>query len=662
MYLSFQPLLPFRRSLLFILAATVLCSASASGAQAVHELHGNHLTVRFQSDGGKLRFVEASDSRSGAKLHPEEIFSLILRNGRTIKASGMLLQSAPVQLAVEPRPSASRAAERRGGNQLCADLSDAPSGLSVHWCALVRADSDYLRQEITLRAGANPVDIAQVRLIDLEAAQAHVAGTVSGSPIVAGDFFLGFESPLANSKVEGGHVTADLARSLALGARQAITYSSVVGATSTGQLRRDFLGYLELERAHPYRTFLHYNTWYDIGYGERFNEAQVLDRVQAFGNELVRKRGVAMDSFLLDDGWDDTHALWKFNPGFPQGLAKVQKAAAEYGFGIGAWLSPWGGYDPDKAQRILASKRDGYEIFDGGFALSGPKYYALFEKTCLELVSKYGVNQFKFDGTGNADRVFAGSVFDSDFSAAIHLIERLREQNPDLFINLTTGTQPSPFWLRYADSIWRGGNDNGFDGVGSDRQRWITYRDEQTYRNTVVKGPLFPLSSLMLHGLILAREAKQLDADPGHDFTDEVHAYFGGGTELQELYLTPSLLSEHDWDTLAEAAKWSRANAAVLKDTHWIGGDPSKLEVYGWASWTPQKATLTLRNPSDRPQEFLLDVAQAFELPKGAPRRYSAHSPWVADRLATPLELRAGKSERIALRPFQVLTLDAEPR
>jgi len=30
-------------------------------------------------------------------------------------------------------------------------------------------------------------------------------------------------------------------------------------------MRRDFLAYLELERAHPYRTFLHYNTWYDIG-------------------------------------------------------------------------------------------------------------------------------------------------------------------------------------------------------------------------------------------------------------------------------------------------------------------------------------------------------------------------------------------------------------
>ena len=74
--------------------------------------------------------------------------------------------------------------------------------------------------------------------------------------------------------------------------------------------------------------------------------------------------------------------------------------------------------------------------------------------------------------------------------------------------------------------------------------------------------------------------------------------------------------------TLAEAAKWSRANAEVLVDTHWVGGDPRWLEVYGWAAWTPEKAILTLRNPSDKAQDFQLDAAQAFELPAGAARRF----------------------------------------
>src|ERR1700758_2864987 len=147
------------------------------------------------------------------------------------------------------------------------------------------------------------------------------------------------------------------------------------------------------------------------------------------------------------------------------------------------------------------------------------------------MVDRFGVNQFKFDGTGNADRVFPGSAFDSDFDAAIHLIHQVREEEPGIFINLTTGTHPSPSWVFYADSIWRGGEYHDFAGVGTPRQRWITYRDEQTYRNIVLGGPLFPLNSLMLHGIIYAKQAKDLDSDPGNDFADEVHSYFGGGTQ-----------------------------------------------------------------------------------------------------------------------------------
>src|SRR5450755_3418595 len=59
------------------------------------------------------------------------------------------------------------------------------------------------------------------------------------------------------------------------------------------------------------------------------------------------------------------------------------------------------------------------------------------------------------------------------------------------------------------------------------RSRQITYRDAQTYQNVVRAGPLFPLNSLMLHGLVFARQAEHLDSDPGNDFENEVHSYFG---------------------------------------------------------------------------------------------------------------------------------------
>ncbi|MBS0438584.1 MAG: enterotoxin, partial [Proteobacteria bacterium] len=230
---------------------------------------------------------------------------------------------------------------------------------------------------------------------------------------------------------------------------------------------------------------------------------------------------------------------------------------------------------------------------------------------------------------------------------------------PDTFINLTTCTWASPFWLRYADSIWRDGMDDDLAGVGSQRERWITYRDATTYRNIVLKGPLFPINSLMLHGIIYAQKNPRLATDPGHDFANEVHSYFATGTQLQELYITPSLLTSADWDTLATAAKWSRTNADVLRDTHWIGGDPSRLDVYGWAAWTPKKAFVTLRNPDAKPQLAVIDLARQLELPADAARRYTAKPVWSPGEART---FDADISSTLTLAPFEVLTLELTPQ
>jgi hypothetical protein len=100
---------------------------------------------------------------------------------------------------------------------------------------------------------------------------------------------------------------------------------------------------------------------------------------------------------------------------------------------------------------------------------------------------------------------------------------------------------------------------------------------------------------------------------------------------LQEMYVTPSLLSGPDWDILATAAKWSRDRGAILKDTHWIGGDPGQLQVYGWAAWAPAGWIITLRNPSDHAQDFQLNLKSALELPPGARASFPVEQPFARD-------------------------------
>jgi hypothetical protein len=637
--------------------------------KAVGESNGTRLSlgnsalgVEWTTENGKFKFTKFTDLlRKQTLVPPDEVFELRWKDGRELSAAQMSIVSPPRVEDLRANPDASRFSDRIGGKKVVVTLQALSGNLSVVWTGILREGSNYLRQEVALRALGQDVPVAEIRLIAWRLPEAKVVGTVPGSPVVANGVFAGFEHPLSQCAVANGAATCSLTRKLPLPAGHEVKYSSVIGVTPQGQLRRAFLNYVERERAHPYRTFLHYNTWYDLGYFGRFDQTGALDRVEVFGTELNRRRGVTLDSFLFDDGWDNPKTLWKFNPGFPDGFTLVKEAAAKYGAAPGVWMSPWGGYGDPHKQRMKFGKEQGFEMNAEGFELSGPRYYAYFREVCMEMIHKYGINQFKFDGTGNVNQVIPGSAFDSDFGAAISLIQDLRATKPDIYINLTTGTYPSPFWLQYADSIWRGGEDHSFAGVGSWRQKWITYRDADTYEHVVSAGPLYPLNALMLHGLIYAQYAKNLGTDPNNDFADEVHDYFGTGTQLQEMYITPSLLSQENWDAIAEAAKWSRKNADILRDTHWVGGDPAKLEVYGWASWSAEKAILVLRNPSDSPQRFPLDVGQAFEIPVGAPTQFQARSPWARDRSRQPLRVNAGTPYLFSLAPFEVLTLEAIP-
>ena len=174
------------------------------------------------------------------------------------------------------------------------------------------------------------------------------------------------------------------------------------------------------------------------------------------------------------------------------------------------------------------------------------------------------------------------------------------------------------------------------------------------------RSDLYPLNSLMLHGIIYAKSAHDLNYDTNNIFKSEVRAMFGNGTQLQEMYITPSLMTQENWDTLAEAAKWSRENAATLVDTHWVGGAPVDRRVYGWAAWSPKKGILTLRNPAAKAQEIKIDPAKVFELPDVAAQNYMIMNPF-KDQTVDIAKLHAGEEATFKLQPFEVFVVELLP-
>jgi hypothetical protein len=645
-----------------MLVTTAIFAQESNGIQTGQPRFGNDVVAAtWKVRGNALSDLVVNDARNHATIAVTEPFSLALKDGGTLGTGNFRLQGTLREVSMPVAAQASRLAEHLPGNAVEGTFLGPKGNIRIDWKLVQRDGSDYLREIVTITALNEDAPITRVSLFGADAPDAIVDGSVDGSPVVSHDDWLGFEHPMSKADAWRGKVKLWIERSLPLPKGQSVTYSAVIGVAHPGQMRRDFAAYVERERAHPYRPFLHYNSWYDIGFFTPYTEAEALDRINTFGRELVEKRHVKMDSFLFDDGWDDYSGSWHFSKAFPHGFKPLCRAAKKYGAAPGIWLSPWGGYGKPHAERVANGRKLGYGIVDGSLALSAPKYWQRFHQVTMTLLNDDCINQFKFDGTGNVNSVYPGGEFDSDFAAAIQLIDDIRADKPNTFINLTTGTWASPFWLKYADSIWRDGYDHNFAGVGPYREQWITYRDMQTYQNIVIKGPLFPINSLMLHGIIYAQHAVHLDADPGHDFANEVHSYFATGTDLQEMYITPSLLTTRDWDTLAQAANWSRDNAGVLRDTHWIGGDPGRLDVYGWAAWSPSRAFVTLRNPDDKPRLAILDVGRQLQLPDGAAGTFDVSDVWHTGGNEVPKTLDADHEVTITLQPFEVLTLQLTP-
>ncbi|MFC1633749.1 enterotoxin [Planctomycetota bacterium] len=628
-------------------------------------LENNAIACAWSIREGRLRLRRVADKLSGTTLDLKdtECFQLVLSNERILKSSDLKIVGAPRMASLKPNRTACRLAERFGGKQMTVTLHSTDDNLSVRWRGILRDGSNYVRQEVLLAAKDRPIEIEEIVMLDLAAPHAKVAGIVDGSPIVAGNMFFAYEYPLVKSRVLEGsppRFRCSLPYGTVLEPGEPLMQSSVIGVTPEGQLRRGFLYYLERERVHSYRSFLHYNSWYDIGYGaEKILPDDFLKVAELFGKELIERRRVKMDSFVLDDGWDDPASLWLFHESYPNGFTPLRRTVEKYDSVLGAWLSPFGGYGKAKEERLKYGREQGFEINKSGFSLAGPKYYGRFRDVCAKMLREYGLNYFKFDGIGVGGRP-AGTTaeFASDMKALLRLISELRQVRPNVFINTTTGTWASPYWLSYSDSIWRSGRDWGTHGWGSKRQQQITYRDKETYHNVVKRAPLYPLNSLMTQGVMYANHGLPDESD---DLIPDIHDFFASGTNCQELYITPSLMRPEHWDALAEATKWSRANVDVLVDTHWIGGDPAEGQIYGWASWNERKGILSLRNPSDKPGRIVMDIGKAFELPQGAARKYSLKSPWEEDAGKATVVLSAGEVHTLELEPFEVLVFDATP-
>lgn len=410
--------------------------------------------------------------------------------------------------------------------------------------------------------------------------------------------------------------------------------SAVVGLVAPGQQRRSVLAYSERERAVPWRPYPVYISWYELNinrnnatapeYKGNMTVQQCVDVVKHWNDNFYAKYKMAPKAFVWDDGWDE-YGTWKFNKNFPNGFKEPADEAVKMGTGIGAWLGPVGGYGTS------GNYRRAYWASKGGMQLSNKEYYDFFVDACRYMVNTYDFRFFKYDGISaqfSATGPDAGATGEENAEAIIHIERDLRATKPDLFLNTTVGTWASPFWFQFTDAVWRQEMDYGEMGnQGSDREKWITYRDRLVYQNFVQNSPLCPINTLMTHGFILSKFGN-VSKDMNYDgIVREMRCAFACGSGMVELYNDYELMNSIAdkagnkgalWGELANCMKWQEEMADVLPDIHWVGGNPwdgGKANIYGWAAWNGQKAAFTLRNPAASKQTITLTLRKALDIP-----------------------------------------------
>lgn len=607
-------------------------NASLVAERGVYTLQNDLLKAHFVAKNNHLFF----DGCEQLGLLPgAELFSILLADGREVPASSMNLKSIE-ELNLTPAEGAAKGSLKLNGKAIEAHFTF--EDLSIVWRAVLRDGSHYLRTEMDINANK---DVAMRGIIAMKYSfnnkfskqLPHVVGNTRGAVIANDKIFAGLETPMGINTVasaptvETSVLQGLWSRQTTLQAGKTWNVGAVVGLIAKDQARRSFLAYSERERAVPWRATPVYISWYELNidrnnsedYSENMTINQCVDVIKHWNKDFFKKYKKNVKTFVFDDGWDQ-YGLWTFNKNFPNGFKEIDKEARKMGSGIGAWLGPVGGYGQS------GTYRRNYWKDKGGMQLSNPAYYKTFLDACTNMINSYDFRFFKFDGISaqaSAIGPDAGARGDENAEAIINIEREVRKIKPDIFLNTTVGTWASPFWFQFTDAVWRQVADyNVIGNQGSDRERWITYRDHLVYQNFVQDSPLCPINTLMTHGFILSKwgaVSKDMDYE---GIVRELRCAFACGSGMVELYNDYELMNKINkgalWKDLAECIDWQEANADVLPDIHWVGGHPwdgKKANIYGWAAWNGKKAVFTLRNPAAYEQTIKLTLRKALDIP-----------------------------------------------
>lgn len=498
----------------------------------------------------------------------------------------------------------------------------APDGTEIRALLDVDERRGLVRRSAALRLAGTRARLLRSVMLDAArgAGQAfRVEPGIQSQPALGRSFFAGIEYPIAATGADGDALTLAYrpGRQIRPGAWYH-THTAVYGAAPAGGATRAFVRYIDGLRPAPRGVHFNYNSWWTspVPYRER----DILDLVSTIHRRMERPYGAAPDTVCIDMGWSRADGIWEVDRDlFPRGLAPLARACAGMGAHPGLWVSPSAVYPP--ALNLAAARRNGFETDERKACLAGSRYRAALERALVTLARQGSLRHVKLDGyvptcdqAGHGHEPGALSA-EPVADGMIRVLRALRAAAPDVWIEPTCfGPRPSPWWLRYCNSVTGSFGDDAPAGrtpCPIYRESYTTARDWYNLQGTA--SIRLPIAAQEVLGIV--------HQSPEPLQNDSVMAVLRGHQFLP-LYVNPRHMTERRWAFLAALVRWARANQGVLAETVPIyppswrnylesgsGEAPPLREPYGYAHWRGGRGLVCLRNPWIEPARVRLSLA-----------------------------------------------------
>ncbi len=463
-----------------------------------------------------------------------------------------------------------------------------------------------------------------------------------GQPVYINSVFFGSEFPLNDNDIVSSvarlryHCGKSLGELLD-GSDEFKLHKSVAGSARSADyetVRADFLKYIERISQKTYlRT--QYNSWYD--HMLDISAENITSSFYEIEKGLTQNAVKPLDSYVVDDGWNDYKSdFWRFNSKFPNELYDCSKLSKNFSSTFGLWLGPRGGYNYNMpfAKRMERAGKGGYNRQSRDICVSDRNYLKNIAGLFEDYIERFDISYFKLDGFmlkpckskkhGHPVGGYKGIYTLTDaWEKWLKIFEKMREQREkegkDLWINLTCYAVPSPWFLKWVNSIWmQNSNDIGFTDKslsgealnGRDFDKMLTYRDSLYYDFHKVRMYQFPNSNIYNHEPIYGNTAKISMTED--EFRKYMYMISSRGTAFWELYYSFNLFSPDAWRINADVLKFTEENFHILKNSVLIGKSADAGEIYGYSAWNGEEGIVSLRNPSDKKLGYSLKLDKSI--------------------------------------------------